>query len=142
MTRPDEIGYWTELKLDIIRKYAAAYSAILSRQSRIRSHLYIDAFAGSGRHLSKRTKKLVAGSPMIALDIEPPFREFHFIDLDGEKASDLRQLAAKRPEVVVHEGDCNTILLEKVFPSCRYEDYQRALCLLDPYQLRVDWTVL
>ena len=28
----DEIGYWSEVKLDIIREYAAAYSRILSSQ--------------------------------------------------------------------------------------------------------------
>jgi hypothetical protein len=27
--RYDEIGYWSEVKLDIIKKYAAAYSKIL-----------------------------------------------------------------------------------------------------------------
>ena len=41
-----------------------------------------------------------------------------------------------------HEGDCNEILLNKVFPRCRWDDYRRALCLLDPYGLAVDWKVL
>jgi hypothetical protein len=27
----DEIGYWSEVKLEIVRKYAKAYSTILSR---------------------------------------------------------------------------------------------------------------
>jgi len=42
--RFDEIGYWSELKLEIIRKYARAYSTILTRQARrlpLR-HVYID----------------------------------------------------------------------------------------------------
>jgi len=29
----DEIGYWSEIKLDIIREYAYAYSQILSSQT-------------------------------------------------------------------------------------------------------------
>ena len=29
----DEIGYWSELKLEIIRDYAAAYSKILAAQN-------------------------------------------------------------------------------------------------------------
>ena len=29
----DEIGYWSEIKLDIIREYAATYTRILSSQS-------------------------------------------------------------------------------------------------------------
>lgn len=28
----DEIGYWSEIKLDIVREYAAAYSRILAAQ--------------------------------------------------------------------------------------------------------------
>ncbi len=31
--RYDEIGYWSEIKLDIIEEYAAAYSSILSSRS-------------------------------------------------------------------------------------------------------------
>jgi len=30
--RLDEIGYWSEIKMDIIKKYAAAYSLIMNRQ--------------------------------------------------------------------------------------------------------------
>ena len=30
--RYDEIGYWSEIKLDIIKEYAAAYSQILGSQ--------------------------------------------------------------------------------------------------------------
>jgi three-Cys-motif partner protein len=44
--------------------------------------------------------------------------------------------------VHVHEGDCNNVLLHKVFPNCRYDNYRRALCLLDPYGLDVNWEVL
>ena len=33
------------------------------------------------------------------------------------------------------KGDCNHILLRQVLPRARYEDYRRALCLLDPYGL-------
>lgn len=62
--RYDEIGYWSEIKLDIIKEYAAAYSRILSsRTSPNFYHLYIDAFAGAGKHKSKSTGEFVLGSP-------------------------------------------------------------------------------
>jgi len=32
--RYDEIGYWSEVKLDIIREYAAAYSRIIRSQTK------------------------------------------------------------------------------------------------------------
>ncbi|RMH70459.1 MAG: three-Cys-motif partner protein TcmP [Bacteroidetes bacterium] len=138
----DQIGYWTEIKLDIVRKYAAAYSTILFKQEQIRAHVYIDAFAGPGIHISKATGEFVPGSPLNALNVEPPFSQYHFIDLDGGRATALRSMATGRENVFVYEGDCNTILLSEVFPRCRYEDFRRALCLLDPYGLNVDWTVV
>jgi three-Cys-motif partner protein len=44
--------------------------------------------------------------------------------------------------VYVHDGDCNQVLLERVFPKVRYEDFRRGLCLLDPYGLHLDWRVI
>ncbi len=140
--RVDEIGYWSEIKLEIVRKYAAAYSTILSSKEFIKAHLYIDAFAGAGTHVSKATGDPVLGSPRNAMAIKPPFSELHFIDMDGTRAAELRRLAITDSRVTVHEGDCNKILLEGVFPRCQYSDYRRALCLLDPYGLNVNWTVL
>lgn len=140
--RLDEIGYWSEIKLDIIRKYAAAYSTIMSKQSFIRGHAYIDGFAGAGTHISKTTKKFVAGSPRNALNVEPPFTSYHFIDLNSGKADLLRDMSSEFQNVNVYEGDCNPILLEQILPQVKYNDYQRALCVLDPYGLHLNWEVM
>ena len=69
----DEIGYWSEVKLDIIKDYAKAYSTILSKQKWCKGHYYIDAFAGAGVHISKATGEFVPGSPLIALNTKPQF---------------------------------------------------------------------
>jgi three-Cys-motif partner protein len=139
----DEIGYWSEIKLDIIKEYAAAYSKILSAQ-RTPSlyHIYIDAFAGAGVHKSKRSGKFVLGSPTNALLVQPPFREYHFIDLNKQKVAALERLSNERTEVHIHHGDCNRVLLDKVLPHAKYESYRRALCILDPYGLHLDWGVI
>jgi len=138
----DEVGYWSEVKLEIVRDYAKAYSTVLNMQASIQSHLYIDAFAGAGVHISKATGRFIPGSPLNALNVQPPFKQYHLIDLDGGKADSLRKLAGKRTDVFVYEADCNKVLLEEVFPRCRYADYRRALCLLDPYGLHIDWEVI
>jgi len=137
----DEIGYWSEIKLDIIRQYAVAYSKILSRSADLH-HVYIDAFAGSGKHLSRTTKTIVSGSPQVALDIKPPFKEYYFIDIDGAKVTELNKIVIDRPEAHVLEGDCNSKLLSDVFPNVKYEDYRRGLCVLDPYGLDLEWEVI
>jgi three-Cys-motif partner protein len=141
-SKSDQIGYWSEIKLDIVRKYATAYSTVLTSQKGIHSHVYIDGFAGAGTHISRTTGEYIAGSPLNALLVKPPFREFHFIDMDGTRAKLLREMAANRDDVTIYEGDCNTILLEKVFPRVRYSEYKRALCLLDPYGLNLNWEVI
>ncbi len=140
--RYDEIGYWSEIKLDIVRKYASAYSTIMAKQAVIQRHIYIDAFAGAGQHISKASGTFVPGSPLNALHVTPPFKELHLIDLDGQRVGELRKLTDGDKRVTVHEGDCNAILINQVFPRCKRADYHRALCLLDPYGLNVNWEVL
>lgn len=142
----DEIGIWSEVKLAIIKKYASAYAKIMEAQRRERipslRWLYIDAYAGPGYHLSKTSGELVDGSPLIALKTSPPFFEYHFIDTDERRAEQLRKLAGDRPDVFTYSEDCNTVLLQDVFPRAKYADYRRALCLLDPYNINLSWQVI
>jgi three-Cys-motif partner protein len=139
----DEIGYWSEVKLDIIRDYAKAYSKILTTQKRPQlHHVYIDGFAGCGHHRSKTTGQVVPGSPLNALEIEPQFKEYYLVDLNRSRAQRLEEIARNQNNVHVFNGDCNEVLLEQVFPKVRYEDYKRGLCLLDPYGLHLNWLVI
>jgi three-Cys-motif partner protein len=135
------IGYWSELKLEILRKYAVAYSRILTAQPRL-AHIYVDAFAGAGKHLSRTSGEMVAGSPLNALLVTPPFREYHLIDLDGDKVATLRGLVEDRANVYLYPGDCNDVLLRDIFPRLQWTDYRRAIVLLDPYGLHLDWQVI
>lgn len=139
----DKIGYWSEIKLDIIKDYASAYSKILAAQQKPRlHHIYIDAFAGAGVHISKTTGEFVQGRPLNAILVNPPFCEYHLIDLDQKKIALLKDLVEGRLEVHVHEGDGNDILLKEVFPRVLFKDYRRGLCLLDPYGLDLKWDVI
>ncbi len=139
----DEINVWSEIKLDIIRKYATAYSKIISsKRNPSFTHIYIDAFAGSGIHLSKRTREFVLGSPLNALLVDPPFKEIYLIDLNGDKTQQLQEFTRHDPRVKIYSGDCNVILLKEIFSKVKYEDYKRGLCLLDPYGLDLNWEVI
>lgn len=136
----DEIGYWSEIKLEIIRDYASAYSRILNAKKL--PHVYIDAFAGAGQHISTKSGEFVPGSPLNALNVQPPFREYHFIDLNADKVEHLRKLTEGRDNVKIYEGDCNKVLLRTIFPTLEFDTYRRALCLLDPYGLDLRWEVI
>lgn len=142
----DEIGYWSEIKLDIIKEYASAYSKILAAQRQPKLyHVYIDGFAGTGANISKRSQEYVLGSPLNALVVRPKFREYHLIDVNRSKTTVLDKLVealGEKEAVSTYAGDCNGILLQKVFPRVRYEDYHRGLCVLDPYGLHLKWEVI
>ena len=141
----DEIGYWSEIKIEIVRKYAVAYSVIIAAQSRKGiplQHAYIDGFAGAGEHISKATGAVVPGTPQAVLSVTPLFAEYHFIDLEETKTDHLKSLVGDRRDVRIYTGDCNDILTNEIFPNVRYEQFKRGLCLLDPYGLHLDWEVI
>jgi len=54
----------------------------------------------------------------------------------------LLELAGRRSDVHAYTGDCNEILPRDVFPFVEYDDYRRALCLLDPYNIDLAWEVV
>lgn len=137
----DEIGYWSEMKIEMVSDYLKEYSKIVSAQDRF-DHYYIDAFSGSGQHRSKTTGEIIQGSPLRALDIKPEFKEYFFIDLDGEKVEHLKSLCADKDNVHVYHGDCNDILVNEVFPKVPYLKFKRAFCLLDPYGMHYRWEVV
>ena len=139
--RLDTVGYWTEIKLQILQEYANAYAQILKNQHSIKHVAYIDGFAGAGTHISKESGEEIEGSPARALSIQPPFSHYHFVEMNAARAKRLHHMAAHQ-NATIYQGDCNEVLLQEIFPQCRYEDYRRALCLLDPYELNPNWEVV
>ena len=136
----DEVGDWTELKLEIVEEYGERYTTAL-KNVRLKKY-YIDAFCGAGRHISKETGNPVEGSPSRALSVVPPFDGFYFIDLEAKKTSYLERLCGDRSDVHIHTGDATEYLTKTLLPQIQYKNYNRALCLLDPYGLHLDWEVM
>lgn len=136
----DEISYWSELKLKIVENYGAAYTTAFANQSL--KKYYIDAFSGAGLHRSRRTGQYVEGSPARALNIRPPFDHFYFIDMNPSKTAHLAQLCENRTDVDIVTDDATTYLTRTLLPTIFFEQYNRALCLLDPYGLHLDWEAI
>ncbi len=143
MLKYDEIGYWTEIKLEIIKRYATEYSKIITKNPfQVHEHVYIDAFAGPGVHISRATGEYIPGSPLNALSVTPPFKKFYLIDVNAEKTHELKQLILDRRDVEIFTGDCNQVLLQDVFPTVKWSEYKRGLCILDPYNINLNWDVM
>jgi hypothetical protein len=135
----DAIPYWPQLKLDIVRRYGAAYSTISSRQPGL-AHYWIDGFIRPGADTSARD--FLPGNPLNALLVTPPFRHHYLVNMDGERVDALRRAVDGRADVTLLEGGGSRALLEEVLPRVRQEDYRRALCVLDPCGPGPDWRVI
>lgn len=145
MTEPvfrfDEVGEWSVLKLDIIEQYGSAYTKAFNVRGRRLSKYYIDGFSGAGVHVVKRTRQQIEGSPARALKIVPPFDGYYFIDLNKDKTAYLEKLCEGRSDVHIINDDANAYLRE-LLPTIQYARYNRALCVLDPYGLHLDWEII
>ncbi len=63
------------------------------------------------------------------------------IEEDPEKVALLRHLTRDRSDVQIHPGDYRAHL-PGLLDRCRYHDFARGLCFLDPYGLSVDYSLL
>jgi three-Cys-motif partner protein len=122
----DEIGDWSELKLEIVEKYGAAYTKAFAKQAGLKKY-YIDAFSGAGVHVSKRTGGQVKGSPARALKVSPPFDHFYFIDMNPEKTAHLATLCQGRRDVDIVTDNATSYLTKTLLPTIEYKK-STALC--------------
>jgi three-Cys-motif partner protein len=80
-------GSWTAEKLERVRKYLSAYTTIFRKQSWAIT-TYVDAFAGAGHRVDstkeepvdQENAEFLKGSARIALEVEPPFNNYLFIE--------------------------------------------------------------
>lgn len=164
-----EVGPWAKDKLDRLRKYLSAYTTILS-QKNFDGFYYIDAFAGPGEHeirtkqkatsSTKKTlidvgnyahefdeqRRFLDGSPRVALDVDPPFTAYVFVEKNPTRIVELRKLQEEyegRRQIRIRQSDCNTYLLEQVVNNPRVNwKRNRAVAFVDPFGMQVPWTTL
>ncbi|MCX7021634.1 MAG: three-Cys-motif partner protein TcmP [bacterium] len=85
--------------------------------------------------------KVTQNSPVNAVEVMPPFDKFLFIDLKGNKIDYLKNTLGEKKTIRYETGDCNPILLN-ILPKITKDRRERALCILDPYGLDIDWKVV
>lgn len=105
---------------------------------------YIDAFSGSGRPKARDEDRFIKGSPQIALDQDPPFDSYTFIELSGWRADRLRALQDEYPSrrVRIIEGDCNDVIRRVVTSRFRGQRDKRGFVLLDPFGTQLEWETI
>jgi three-Cys-motif partner protein len=146
-------GEHTRRKLDVVAKYLAAYVTVMKKQDfRL---FYVDGFAGSGASAPKsETLKsddptlfpaadFLEGSPVRALNVEPPFDRFVFVEKSEENVRSLSDLCGQFPgrNIEVVHGDANDRLCE-FCDRIAGQRLDRAVIFLDPFGLSVRWQTI
>lgn len=150
----DIIGRWSEEKLDLLAQYLKAYSDIMNNQKTsnnpagkpwLQAYYYIDAFAGSIRPRAKEDEqRYIDGSPLRALQTEPQFDAYWFIDISPQRVERVERLRKEFPShsIEIWQGNCNEILCNEIIARIPYRSKKRAFVFLDPYGLQVDWETI
>src|SRR5271157_580930 len=153
-------GRWTEEKLGILSDYLKAYAKIFTKNPWARRYrtVYVDAFAGTG-YIRQRQSEMsqldlvedltaddaqgyIKGSALRALELNPGFQEYLFIEKDPDRCFELKKLTEKYSgkKISIENVEANDYLRK----WCASTDWgtTRALVFLDPYGMQVDWTLL
>lgn len=155
-------GSWTDTKLECLRRYLREYMKIMKSNERARFFTtnYLDAFAGTGYIVRESSKKetsisffpdeeqdenresLKKGSPCQALEIDPPFDRYIFVEKDQQKVFNLERLRVEYPDkrIEIVQQDANTFILE----WCDKTNWinNRAVVFLDPFGMQIDWPTI
>lgn len=141
----DQIGKWSEEKLNLLGKYLHSYTNIMKGQACFKNgYYYIDAFAGTGKPKSKDEERYIDGSPIVALKLKHPFKSYIFIEQESWRIEKLRKLKEefRNADIEIKEGDCNKIIDEEIITKIRYENFNRGIIFLDPFGMDIEWPTI
>ncbi len=148
-------GDWTTDKLQRLRKYLDAYVHAM-KNTRFQL-IYIDAFAGTGYRSPRRhdsqpelafsefagTKGFLDGSARIALQIEPRFSRYIFIEKSEKRHRELLKLKAASQLLASRIDPVNEEANHYILRICKepWGD-RRAVLFLDPYGMQIEWETI
>ncbi|MEW6273802.1 MAG: three-Cys-motif partner protein TcmP [Bacillota bacterium] len=139
------IHQWSKDKLDLLAKYLHSYTTIMKKKHEDKGwptyYLYVDAFAGPViyRETDPDEQAYVSDSPVQALNTNPPFSKYIFIEINQKRIEWLERLKLSFPgkAIEVLQGDANLLLNTLALRVRR--DRAHGLVFLDPYGLEVDF---
>ena len=150
----------TGKKLDIIREYLGMYQKAMKSNGYFKTY-YVDAFAGTGEIQTKTEAQddaywfgeevesavqsasiFIEGSTQIAVNVEPSFDQFVFIENDKMKLLELKTRFHNHPlkdKISYQLGDAN----DQVREFCKnMSGGDRAVVFLDPFGSQVSWKTI
>lgn len=156
-------GDWTNEKLSCLQEYLVSYTTIFHKNIHAKklTTTYVDAFAGTGYRVPSRpqpehqppslfaledpdTEAYLKGSARIALEVEPSFNHYLFIDKNPQHVLELNRLKEqffhKSSHINIELAEANAFLRD----WCSRVDWRfnRAVVFLDPYGMQVEWDLI
>ena len=134
----DDVGPWAEKKYNLISYYIDTFAT--SMKDKWDNRVYIDFFSSCG-YSRLNNDKILAGSPIIALNIKHPFNKYIFCEIDPEKKCVL-ETRIKRDypplDECIFEGDINNKIEEVIKSIPVPSKSNKVLCLsfVDPYNIQ------
>ena len=150
-------GDWTTQKLEVVKKYLSAYTTALKKQPF--KTAYIDAFAGTGYRERKdelqpgellfpdlalpEPQQFLDGSARIALQTEPRFHKYIFVERNPERCAQLEEWKVEFPalaqDIEIRNEEANSYMQDL---RKRGWGLHRAVMFLDPFGMQVEWASL
>ncbi len=158
-------GDWTTRKLEVLAGYLQSYTTALKDKPSAGNPFrkaFIDAFAGTGYRdirrddqtasaqsllfpdlAEKEPQELLDGSARLALQTEPAFDRYIFIERSPARCAHLEELKTEFHErsdrIDIQQGDAN----ERIQALCGKDwSSHRAVLFLDPYGMQVEWKTI
>jgi three-Cys-motif partner protein len=160
-------GDWTNRKLEVLAGYLRSYTTALKEKPTPENPFrkaFIDAFAGTGYRDVRRDDKsdapqsllfpdlaakepqdLLDGSASLALQTDPPFDRYIFIERSPARCAHLEGLKRDFPDradrIAIQRGDANE-RIQDICGSDKDWTGHRAVLFLDPYGMQVEWRTI
>jgi three-Cys-motif partner protein len=128
---------WTADKLEFLENYIPAFKK--ATQKAFNTH-YVDGFAGPGVNIIEGQER--QGSPLIALNTEPAFTKYFFVEKDRQAfvALEQRVKAHKNISLATIFGEDFNIIAPEIL--ARIPDLSPTLFFLDPEGLELEWSTM
>jgi three-Cys-motif partner protein len=134
-------GYWTKGKLDVLRRYLAAFT---TASKRVDERIYLDLFAGQSSNIERFTLEPIDGSARIALATDdPPFTRLRFFEMAPRAARLREQIRTDYPgrDAFVLEGDCNNNVGTALAGLAQW-NWAPTFAFIDPNGPHFRWTTI
>jgi len=140
-----EVGAWTEEKHRLVSLYSTLFSS--GMKDKWHKRIYVELYAGAGHSKIRGTSRLIAGSPLLALQVSHAFDKYVFCEENPEKLDALQFRVGKiapSADVAYVVGDCNdrTSQILAQVPTGSKEQTVLSLCFADPFDIGLKFETL